>query len=225
MNFFIKVVWIFTLSFLFTACSSDNNTTDGLGIDNSAVLKRAKKSIISMQAILKTEGVTKPTDPHLQELADLMTTKMNENPKIHHRHIGVRLLKDFSFEGFEDRNQNSLKENSEKKLFKVEIDFDGKRLISSGSSAGTGYTSMGINNGFLTGMLMQRFSNHQRGAGVASGFFNNRAVQSHASYSDKRTDSLEKTRERSRKSFSGRTSRYIKSARSRAGSGSRFRGK
>ncbi len=250
MNFFIKTVSIVSLSLVFTACSSNTDTkqVQTFGIDNGAVLERAQKSIISMQEVLDTEGVKKPTDTHLQELADLMTTEMNESPSLNKKHIGVRLLKDYAFEGYEDANHNDIRDSGEAKLFKVELDSDNNRLMCSGRSESSGYTGMSMGGSFFAGMLMQRFLNRQRKAGVGSGFFNKRKVQSRLNYSDKRMAFLDKQKEQQRSysssggssyrtgsSHSGRSTRMARSsdaqrssmaaARSRGGSRGRFRGK
>ena len=70
---------------------------------------------------------------------------------------------------------------------RIEIDFDGKRMIAS-DSAGT-YTGLGMGSGLLTGMLMGHLLSNQRAAGIRQGHFANRNVQSRASYARSRTRS------------------------------------
>ncbi len=207
MNFVTKTASVILLSAVLTACSGGGGGSTG--VDVSKVLGKASTVLTSFQNKLKAEGVTKPTDAHLKQLAGLMAAEMNANPAVHTSPVGVHLLKEFAFEGFADGNKNNVRDSGEAKLFKVEIDFDKNRLIGSGVSERGGFTGMGLAGGMLAGMLMGRLMGGQRGAGVGRGAFNNRSVQSRSSYSQKRSAAAARKR----------------SAKSRASSGGRFRGK
>ena len=206
MKFVTKTASVILLSTILTACSGGGGTP---GVDVSKVLGRVSSALTAFQNKLKAEGVTKPTDVHLKQLAQRMANAMNNKPAIHTTPVGVHLLKEFSFEGFADANKNNVRDSGEAKLFKVEVDYENNRLIGSGVSERGGFTGMGLAGGMLAGMLMGRLMGGQRGAGVKSNSFNKRSVQSRSSYSQKRSSAAAKR----------------SSAKSRANSGGRFRGK
>ncbi len=207
MKFVTKTASLILMSTILSACGGGGTP----GVDVSKVLGKTSTVLTEFQNKLKSEGVTKPTDAHLKQLASLMANKMNASPAVHSSPVGVHLQKEFSFEGFADANENNIRDSGEAKLFKVEIDFDNNRLIGSGASERGGFTGMGLAGGMLAGMLMGRLMGGQRGAGVQRGAFNNRSVQSRSSYSQKRSSAA------ARKSGG--------SARSRSSSGGRFSGK
>jgi len=153
----------------------------------SKVLDRSSMALATFQKHLETQKVAKVTDTQLKQLADFMRKAVNQQPAVYASPVGVNLLKDATFEGFNDPNRNNLKESSEKRLFKLEVDFDNKRLIASNNSGSS--MGMGLAAGFLGGMLMSRLMGNQRAAGIRPGHFNKRNVSSRSSYARSRARS------------------------------------
>ncbi len=149
--------------------------------DLSKVLERTEVSLKLFQDHLKKNNIQTVSKEHLDQLTVFMQRVMNKDPAVYTSPVGVTLLKDTTFEGFKDANKDNVKDAGESKLFKVEIDFEGKRLIASDGNGG-GFTGMGLASGFLLGSLMGNLMGRQRAAGVGPGHFKNRNVQSRASY-------------------------------------------
>lgn len=171
-------------------------------VDLGKVLDRTQHALVSYNNYLKKNDITEVKKEHVGRLTGYVHEVMNVAPALHKNPIGVKMLKDASFEGFDDGNNNNIKDSEDKKLFRVEIDFEGKRLIAS-DSQGRGFTGSGLMTGLIGGMLMGRLMGNQRAAGVRPGSMSSRNVTSRASYGRSRTSR----------------------ARSRARSGGRFGGK
>lgn len=163
------------------------DTGNANNVDLGKVLDRAQTSLQTFQTHMTKQNVQKVTDEHLKALSGFMRDAMNTEPPVHSGPVGVNLLKDSKFEGFADANQDNVKDAGEERLFTLEMDFDGKRLI---ASDGTGTsTGMGMGTGILTGMLMGHLLSNQRAAGIRQGHFASRNVQSRANYARSRTRS------------------------------------
>lgn len=152
------------------------------------VLDRTEASLKIFQKHLKDNNVTTVTKENLDQLTVFMQRVMNKEPAVYTSPVGIQMLKDTTFEGFKDGNKDNVKDAGEGTLFKVEIDFEGRRLIASDGSGG-GFTGMGLASSFLLGSLMGNLMGRQRAAGVKPGHFNNRNVQSRASYARSRARS------------------------------------
>lgn len=174
---FAAVAGYFAWSFLSPA-SSD--------VDLGKVLDRTQHALASYNKYLNKNKITEVKKEHVTKMTGYVHEVMNVQPVLHNNPIGVKMLKDASFEGFDDGNNNNIKDSGDKKLFRVEIDFEGKRLIAS-DSEGRGFTGSGLVTGLLGGMLMGRLMGNQRSAGVRPGTLSNRSVTSRASYGRSRT--------------------------------------
>lgn len=148
--------------------------------DLGKVLDRTEASLRNFQQHMTTQNAQQLSNENMQQLTGIMQQALNAEPAIHSQPIGVALLKDSTFEGFADANRDNVKDTGEDRLFTVEIDFDGKRLIATGVN-GTS-TGMGLGTGLLAGMLMGHLLSNQRAAGVQQGHFANRNVQSRDAY-------------------------------------------
>lgn len=156
------------------------DSSSSASADLGKVLDRTEVSLRSFQDHLTKQGVSQVSNEHMTQLTGFMQQALNTEPAIHTQPIGVQLLKDSTFEGFADANRDNVKDSGEDRLFTVEIDFDGKRLIATGVN-GTS-TGMGMGTGLLAGMLMGHLLSSQRAAGVQQGHFANRNVQSRDAY-------------------------------------------
>lgn len=169
----VIIVAIGAYFFLGDSASSSN-------ADLAKVLDRTETSLRSFQDHMTKQGVTQVTNEHMTQLTGFMQQALNAEPPVHNAPIGVALLKDSTFEGFTDTNRDNIKDAGEDRLFTVEVDFDGKRLIATGVN-GTS-TGMGMGTGLLAGMLMGHLLSSQRSAGIQQGHFANRNVQSRDAY-------------------------------------------
>jgi len=172
------------------------------GIDLAQVLDRTNVALKSFQTHLDEKQITKLNDEVLDPLTGLMQTAMNMEPAIHTSPIGVELVKGATFQAFDDKNMDNIQDNGEPNLFKVEVDFDGERLIA--SIGGEHSTSSGIARGLFTGMLLGHLMGRQRSAGIRSGHFANRKVQTKSSYVRSGARSSARSSARSGGRFSGK---------------------
>ncbi len=179
--------------------SSDNSVASE--IDMKRVLEITEDSIQSYQETLETtsETDTADADAALTGLADELQTKLNTAmPELYSSTLGVAAQEDASLLGFADSNSDGSYSSNEEALFKIEVDAENGRLISSSRSGEVterGFSGTGLLAGFLIGSMMNR----QRAAGVnTSQLANKKPVSAAAAQAN---------------------------ARSRAGSGSHSRGK
>ncbi len=172
-------------------------------IDLGKVLDRTQHALVSYNNFLTKNNITEVKKEHVGKLTGYVHEVINVAPALHTNPIGVKMLKDASFEGFDDRNNNNVKDSEDEKLFRVEIDFEGKRLIAS-DSQGRGFTGSGLMAGLVGGMLMGRLMGNQRAAGVRSGSMSSRNVTSRASYGRSRTTSRARSSSRSGGRFGGK---------------------
>ena len=140
---------------------------------------------------------TAMNEESMQEFGKQLERNLNRAaPQIHPESIGVNMSEDGSVQGYNDKNNNGMKDSGEKELFKIEVDGEKQRLL---ASSGEHVRDHGFSgSGLLTGLLIGNMLSRQRGAGISP-----------SSLSSKRTVSK---------------SAY-KSARTRSGSGSHSRGK
>ncbi len=155
--------------------------------DLGAVLDRTILALTHFEKQVQKHQLTKLDEAALKQLEPLMQKAMNAKPPVYEKPVGVKLLKDASFQGFSDANGNNVEDAGDAKLFTVEIDFEGRRLIATG--AGGASTGTRLASGLLGGMLLGSLMSNQRAAGVKPGAFANRKVQSRASYARSRARS------------------------------------
>ncbi len=172
-------------------------------VDLGKVLDRTQNALASYNNYLKKENITEVKKEHIGRLTGYVHEVVNVAPVLHHNPIGVKMLKDASFEGFDDGNNNNIKDPEDQKLFRVEIDFEGKRLLASDANGG-GYTGSGLMTGLVGGMLMGRLMGNQRAAGVRPGSMSSRNVTSRASYGRSRAASRARSSARSGGRFGGK---------------------
>ncbi|MCF6200074.1 MAG: hypothetical protein L3J67_11905 [Hyphomicrobiaceae bacterium] len=172
-------------------------------VDLGKVLDRTQHALVNYNTYLKKNGITEVKKEHVGRLTSYVHEVMNVEPVLYQNPIGVKMLKDASFEGFDDSNDNNVKDSDEKKLFRVEIDFEGKRLIAS-DSQGSGFTGSGLMAGLIGGMLMGRLMGNQRSAGVKPGSMSSRKVTSRTAYGRSRAASRSASRARSSARSGGR---------------------
>lgn len=183
-----------------TSSGSGDNIV-GSEIDMKRVLEITEDSMQSYQETLETTGETDQADADaaFAGLADDLQTKLNTAmPELYSSTLGVAPQEDASLLGFADSNSDGSYSSNEDALFKIEVDAENGRLISSSRSGEVtehGFSGTGLLAGFLIGSMMNR----QRAAGVnTSQLANKKPVSAAAAQAN---------------------------ARSRAGSGSHSRGK
>lgn len=149
-------------------------------------------------------------EPDMKAFTTHLATSLNAaDPRPYNGPLGIVLNTDGSFEGFHDGNTNTVLDEGESKLFKLEVDPDNKRILASdGNYVREESLLGGMGMGLLAGMLLGNLMNRQRSAGV------NRQSISNKQASPKRAAS-----------GASKSNNSSNSARSRAGSGSHSRGK
>lgn len=198
---------IFTATFLLSACSSRTAS-----VDLDRVLDVTSQTLTTFEqeqaynnytedSELNADGTpivkTAMNEESMKEFGKQLERNLNSaTPQIHKEAIGVNVNEDGSIQGYNDKNNNGIKDSGEKELFKIEVDGEKQRLLASSGEyvRDSGFSGSGLLTGLLIGNLLSR----QRGAGIRP-----------SSLSSKRTVSK---------------SAY-KSARTRSGSGSHSRGK
>lgn len=168
-----------TLAITLAGCFGSKPERPDLG----AVLDRTLGSLKAFQDYLTKQKVTEVKEEEWKKLSLFMTDVMNREPKFYSKPLGIMLLKDAKFEGYEDKNNNKIKDTGESRVFTVEIDAERKRLIATdegGSSVGSGMARAGT--GFIAGMVLGSLLGRQRGAGIRPSSFANRKVQSRQNY-------------------------------------------
>jgi hypothetical protein len=206
-------------AFVVSGCGAENTPSFmRSGPDLGQVLDRTVKALGSYQNYLRKIEVKSATPEHIKEMTGLFRQVMNMNPKLHRSPIGIELHKDASFIGFEDRNDDNVRDAGEKKLFKVEIDYEGRRLIATSDEYSTAVRPQ--SSGFFLGIMMSNFERRQRSVGIERNAFANRNVAALRS-----SRSVTGNGTRSDRSGLQRTSTRSYSARSRTRSGGLFSGK
>lgn len=161
---------------------------------------------------METFKSDKEGDAALEEFNKEFEKNMNSmEPKAHPGPVGVALEKDGSFHGYEDKNDNRVKDSGESEIFKLEIDTENKRILASDGERVADHSIAGMMGGMaagmLAGMLIGSLMNRQRSSGVNTQAMSKRQANT------------------SRGSAGGANSSSSSSARSRAGSGSHSSGK
>ena len=186
---------------LLTACSPDDARLNQLSDLNSAVGVASNTMNSLDKSNANADGsITKDTvmDAFSKQYASDLN---NEKSLTHLGPMGVNAQADGSFATFADTNNNQIKDEGEKELFKVEADAENNRLVASNENGVTEQPHSFMGSGFLMGMLMGNMLSRQRATGANPA---------------------------SRKATPRRSSGFGKStpsARSRAGSGSHASGK
>ena len=108
-------------------------------------------------------------DAGLAQVEDLIHRAINEQPALHDKPLGLTLEQDASFIGFNDPNQNNVRDGGETKLFTMEVDAANSRLVltdETGQSRG-----MGLGAGLLAGAVIGGLLGRQQRAGVSPNRF------------------------------------------------------
>ena len=156
-------------------------------IDLLAVGDRVLRSFEAFDKFLKDNNVTEVGDAELDRLQEFLTEVMNADPALYNGRIAMKMESDASFDGYHDAGGDGAVDG-DKKLFKVEVDSENKRIILTDATGGS--TSLGAAGmGFLAGALIGSMLGRQRAAGVGPGAFNNRNVTPASSYARGRAKS------------------------------------
>lgn len=139
---------------------SENNTQARKNLDDTLLV--ANNTL---------DQINKSTDQIKEaEIANVFAKNFEYNmnitqPEIYPYPIGVEPKDNGSFEGYKDANSNGIKEIGENKVFGLEIDTQGQRLLASadGTTADRGFNGSGL----LMGMFLGNMLSRQRAAGVS----------------------------------------------------------
>ncbi len=100
------------------------------------VLERSIDALLLFDEHQAANGLEGGSDADLHELARTVAGEMNREPRIYPDRIGINILLDGRIEGYRDRNANARQDEDERRIFTVEIDVDGGRLVAAGNSGG-----------------------------------------------------------------------------------------
>ncbi len=140
------------------------------------------------------EEVVEVTDEMLTDFTGVMTQVMNASPAFYPKMLGMTLEEDASFKGFEDKNNNNVRDAGETDIFMVEIDAERSRLIATDLVSGEATTFRASGTGFLAGALVGRLLGRQSRAGVKPSSFANRKTTARSSYDSKRSSARSRTK-------------------------------
>ena len=186
------------------------------GGDTRADLHRVMDIASTTMETFKSD---KEGDAALEEFNKAFEKNLNSmKPEAHPGPVGVVLEKDGSFHGYEDKNDNRVKDSGESEIFKLEIDTENKRILASDGERVADHSIAGMMGGMaaglVAGMLIGSLLNRQRSAGVNTKTLGN-----------KQANTARGSGVSSKASGSSNSSSSSNSARSRAGSGSHSSGK
>ncbi|MCF6189919.1 MAG: hypothetical protein L3J51_05545 [Cocleimonas sp.] len=160
----IKILSLTTVivgAFALTACDQKKSATADLdrilGVASDSMVSFESKNSSNMEALNEGNVMDKFSSSYASDLNASV-------PPIHSGPIGVKSEKDGSFAGFDDKNNNGVKDADEKDLFKLEVDTANNRLLASneGEVRESGFSG----SGFIMGMLLGNMLSRQRATGA-----------------------------------------------------------
>lgn len=104
------------------------------------------------------EGET-ASDEQMEEFTTFLAGQLNNAPRFYDDPIGLELQEDAVFNGFADKNANTVRDTGEKDIFTLEFDTENNRIIATdagGQSVDKGFSMTGIFAGLLIGNLLSR---------------------------------------------------------------------
>ncbi len=138
-----------------TACDQKQSATADLdrilGVASNSMTSFESKNSSNMEALNKGNVMDKFSSNYASDLNA-------SQPPIHTGQIGINAQKDGSFAGFDDKNNNGVKDVDEKDLFKLEVDTENNRLVASneGEVRESGFSGSGLIMGMLLGNMLSR---------------------------------------------------------------------
>jgi len=154
----IKILSLTTIivgAFALTACDQKKSATADLdrilGVASDSMVSFENKNSSSMESLNQGNVMEKFSSTYASELNARV-------PPIHSGPIGVKPQSDGSLAGFDDKNNNGIKDADEKDLFKLEVDTENNRLVASneGEVRESGFSGSGLIMGMLLGNMLSR---------------------------------------------------------------------
>ncbi|MCO7224605.1 hypothetical protein [Pleionea sp. CnH1-48] len=153
--------------------------------DLDRVLDVTSDTLYSFENSAANTKDDKAVDAFVKELASNMN---KANPKVYADPVGIMTKEDGAFVGFQDPNQNMVKDSGEEDLFTVEIDSEKNRLMATdatGAMRDHSFSGAGLLAGFILGSMLSR----QRAAGVNPKSLSSRQATSRSAYQSARSRS------------------------------------
>jgi hypothetical protein len=138
-----------------TACDQNKSAT----ADLDRVLGVASHSMNSFESKNSSSGEALNEGNVMEKFSSNYASDLNASqPPIHTGPIGVKSQADGSLAGFDDKNNNGVKDADEKDLFKLEVDTENNRLVASneGEVRESGFSGSGLIMGMLLGNMLSR---------------------------------------------------------------------
>jgi len=142
------------------ACSSERNTQTRQRLDQTLqVASGTLNQINKSTAQIKEENIA-------ETFALNLAYNLNHGqPAVYPYPVGIASQENGSFDGFKDANSNGVQDKDDNKIFTLEVDTEGKRLLASaeGTTSGRGFSGSGL----LMGMFLGNMLSRQRASGVS----------------------------------------------------------
>lgn len=128
------------------------------------------------QGVAATDEEPLLADPEtMATFTDVFEQAINDQPALYSAPMGVNLLDDGSFRGFEDLDGDGEKGMTEKGLWTLEIDEANERLVLT-TEGSQRYGFSGIGTGLIAGAILGNMMGRQRASGVNPGRFSSANV-------------------------------------------------
>ena len=138
-----------------TACDQNKSAT----ADLDRILGVASNSMTSFESKNSSNADALNEGNVMDKFSSSYASDLNASqPPIHSGPIGVNSQKDGSFAGFDDKNNNGIKDEGEEDIFKLEVDTENNRLVASngGEVREAGFSGSGLIMGMLLGNMLSR---------------------------------------------------------------------
>jgi len=166
------------------------------------IMDRTVDVMVATNQDLAAKDQTMANAMTMKKFTQRLHTAINANPRPYSKPVGLELLDDASFKGFDDKNNDNIQDYGEEKLFTLEIDPENNRLVCTDHTGQNhGYRISGA--GFFAGALMGNLMNRQRTAGIDPNRFTGSTMRS-TSRSDRAAQRNARSRARSGGARSGK---------------------
>ncbi|MEL7489476.1 MAG: hypothetical protein AAGJ73_02055 [Pseudomonadota bacterium] len=163
---------IITLAMLAQSCADQQSKAP----DFYALMDRTVDVIVATNNELAAKDQTNANALTMNKFTERLHAAINANPHLYASPMGLELLDDASFKGFDDKNGDNKQDIGEEKMFTLEIDAENNRLVCTDyTGEHHGYRVSGA--GFFAGALMGNLLTRQRNAGVNPGRFNGTSMR------------------------------------------------
>ena len=173
MNRTPKYAAIAAFAFLAQSCADQQSKSP----DFYGIMDRTVDVILATNNAIEASSEEVPEEVAMSAFEERLHLAINANPKLYSSPMGLEMMEDASFKGFNDKNNDNKQDAGEEKLFTLEIDSENNRLVCTDHTGQHhGYRVSGA--GFFAGALMGGLLGRQSNAGVNPNRFNGSNMRS-----------------------------------------------